>query len=158
LSDETTQDSAAAPVDQAPAQASPAVDPALVSAVAGALIGPLKAALVGDGPPAAASAPVDQGPAAASGPANAAAVDQPAASYKPGSLAIYEHDHFGKTKRQIMLVVGVYDEQITDPRTGAVTGTQPRLRMLPIGAADAYADLPADELVPADSFDWEAAA
>ncbi len=156
MSDETTVDTAAAPVDQAPAQASPAVDPALVQAVAGALIGPLKAALVGDGP--APAAPVDQAPAAAPQPQDAAPVDQAAADYKPGSLAIYEHDHFGHTKRQIMLVVGVYDQEITDPRTGAVTGTQHRLRMLPIGAADAYADLPADELTPAASFDWEAAA
>ena len=162
MSDETTQDSAAAaPVDQTPAQASPAVDPALVAAVAGALIGPLKAALVGDGP--AAAAPVDQAPAAptakqATSDQTGAPLDEPAAHYKPGSLAIHEYEHLGRRHRQVMLVVGVYEQEVTDPKTGAVTGTQQRLRMLPVGAADAYADLPADELVAADAFDWEAAA
>ena len=161
MTDDTTVDTAAAaPVDQAPAPAPAA--PTAVD-VARAVLDQLRAEGAAPYPwggdaPSPTSQAVKAFVAPAAAPQDAAPLDEPAAVYKPGFLAIYEHDHFGKTRRQIMLVVGVYEQEITDPKTGAVTGTQQRLRMLPIGAVDAYADLPADELTPADSFDWEAAA
>lgn len=154
MSDDTpVQDAApaAAPVDQAPAQASPAPDPAFVAAIAQAV-----AAAMAPPPSPAPVSPASVPTSAAAQPAD----EQPdVPAYKPGSLAVHTYDHFGHTAHQVLLVVGTYQAPITD-RTGQVTGHQARLRLLPIGVAHETADLPADaeQLVPADEFDWEDAA
>lgn len=154
MSDDTpVQDGApaAAPVDQAPAQASPPPDPAFVAAIAQAVAAAMA-------PP---PSPAPLSPASVPTPAAAAPADeQPAEpAYKPGSLAVHTYDHFGRTAHQVLLVVGTYQAPITD-RAGQITGHQARLRLLPVGVAHETADLPADaeQLVPADEFDWEDAA
>jgi hypothetical protein len=153
-----SDDTLTAPVDQAPAD-TPA--PAALSAQdRQALVADLVTALAAAGAPTAAV--LSPGPAAAatspSSPAPADAVPTPVdasaavSKYKPGSLAIYQHDHFGKTTYQVMLVIGVYS--VPD----AAGALQERLRMLPIGSATAYSDLPSDQVTSAAAFDWEAAA
>jgi hypothetical protein len=152
MSDETlttpVDQAPAVPVDQAPA-AAPIAD---VAAFARALLSEMRTA---NTPPYATSAaPPAPAPAAPTSPSSPAPVDAAAAvsKYKPGSLAIYEYDHFGRTVYQVMLVIGVYS---VPDAAGAV---QERLRMLPLGTTHAYADLPTDQVTPADAFDWEAAA
>ena len=142
-----------APVDQAPAQASPGAAQLDVGATLGALL-PVLQRIADRQPqasPAPAAAPVDAAPAPDEVPAAAA-------DYKPGSVAVYTHEHYGRTVHQLLLVVGVYTEQV--PQKDGSVLEQPRIRALPLGAAKETADMPVgyEGLTPASAFDWESAA
>lgn len=142
---------APAPVDQAPAQASPAPASVDVGATLAALLPVLQNLADRQSKPtaAAAAAPVDAPPA----PAPAAAAD-----YAPGTVAVYTHDHYGRTVHQLLIVVGTYTVDV--PQKDGSTLTQHRVRALPLGSAKETADMPVDYegLAPASAFDWEATA